>query len=88
MKNRWSRRDFYSKKIPEDTLLRIIKAGEYAPSGADKYPYAYIIIEDNPMKENIKKHCEIIDKKYYKNSENRFKNWMKKRGFLLKKIFL
>ena len=88
MKNRRSRRHFYSKKIPEDTLIRIIKSGQYAPSGADKHPYAYIIIEDDVIKEDIRTYCEIIDKKFYKNSETSFKNWMKKKRISLDKNYL
>jgi nitroreductase len=88
MKNRRSIRHFYSKKIPEKTLQRILKAGQYAPSGANKHPYSYIIIEDQMIKKDIKKHCEIVDKKFYKNSETWFKNWMKKKGISLKKDFL
>jgi nitroreductase len=88
MKNRRSNRHFFSKKIPEDSLKRILEAGQYAPSGADKHPYAYIIIEDQVIKEDIKMHCEIIDKKFYNNSETRFKEWMKKRRISPEKDFL
>jgi len=84
MKNRRSSRHFCSKKIPEDKLKRILEAGLYAPSGVDKHPYSYIVIEDRVIKEDIKTHCEIIDKNFYKNSGTWFKNWMKKKRMSLR----
>jgi len=88
MKHRRSTRQFRSKKIPEDVLQRVLKAGQYAPSGADKHPYVYIVVDDPLLKEDIKKHCEKIDKSFYKNSEPWFKDWMKKKNISLEKGFL
>jgi len=88
MKQRRSTRHFSSKKIPEEILQRVLKAGQYAPSGADKHPYVYIVVDDPASKEDIKKHCEIVDKRFYENSESWFKNWMKKKNISLEKEFL
>ena len=88
IKQRRSTRHFRSKKIPEDVLHRVLKAGYYAPSGADQHPYVYIVIDDPELKEDIKKHCEKIDKKFYDNSETWFKYWMKRMNISLEKEFL
>lgn len=88
MKHRRSTRQFRSKKIPEDVLQRVLKAGQYAPSGANRHPYVYIVVDDSASKEDIKKHCEIVDKRFYENSESWFKDWMKKKKIALEKEFL
>jgi len=88
MKHRRSTRQFRSKKIPEDVLQRVLKAGQYAPSGANRHPYVYIVVDDSASKEDIKKHCEIVDKRFYENSESWFKDWMKKKKLALEKEFL
>ena len=88
MKHCRSARHFFSKKIPEDVLQRVLKAGQYAPSGADKHPYVYIVVDDPVSKEDIKKHCEIVDRRFYENSESWFKDWMKRKKISLEKEFL
>jgi iodotyrosine deiodinase len=88
MKLRRSTRHFHSKKIPEDVLQRVLKAGQYAPSGANQHPYVYIVVTDPLLKEDVKKHCEKIDKRFYENSESWFKDWMKKKNISLEKEFL
>lgn len=88
MKHRRSTRYFSSKKIPEDVLQRVLEAGQYAPSGANQHPYVYIVVDDPVLKEDIKKHCEIIDKRFYGSSESWFKDWMKKKSISLEKEFL
>lgn len=88
MKHRRSTRHFSSKKIPEEILQRVLKAGQYAPSGADKHPYVYIVVDDSASKEDIKKHCEIVDKRFYEDSESWFKDWMKRKKISLEKEFL
>ena len=54
MKNRRSTREFLKKDVSEKKLLSILKAGQYAPSGADQKPYVYIVIDDRVLKEKIK----------------------------------
>jgi len=88
MKQRRSTRHFHSKKIPEDVLQRVLKAGQYAPSGANKQPYVNIVVDDHASKEVIKKNCEIVDKNFYNNSKSWFKEWMKSKKISLKKEFL
>ena len=88
MKHRRSTRHFSSKKIPEDVLQRILGAGQYAPSGANQHPYVYIVVDDPALKEDIKKHCEIIDKRFYEDSESWFKDWMKKKSISLEKEYI
>ena len=88
MKNRRSTREFLNKKVPEEKLNLILKAGRFAPSGADQKPYVYIVIDDMNIKKAIKQYCEDADKRYYDNSEEWFKKWMEKKNIFLEKNFL
>jgi len=88
MKNRRSTREFLNKKVPEEKLNLILKAGRLAPSGADQKPYVYIVIDDMNLKKEIKQYCEDADKRYYDTSEEWFKKWMEKKNISLEKDFL
>ena len=88
MKNRRSTREFLNKKVPEEKLNLILKAGRFAPSGADQKPYVYIVIDDMDLKKEIKQYCEDADKRYYDTSEEWFKKWMEKKNISLEKNFL
>lgn len=88
MENRRSIRNFSDKKFSRKTLELVLNAGLLAPSGADKKPYVYIIIDNPDLKEKIKDRCEEFDKKLFANSERWFKKWMKEKQISLEKNFL
>jgi nitroreductase len=88
MKNRRSTREFLNKKVPEEKLNLILKAGRLAPSGADQKPYVCIAVDDMALKKEIKQYCEDADKRYYDTSEEWFKKWMEKKNISLEKKFL
>lgn len=88
MENRRSIRNFSDKKFSRETLELVLNAGLLAPSGADKKPYVYIIIDNPVLKKKIKDRCEEIDKKFFANSEEWFKKWMKEKQISLEKNFL
>ena len=88
MKNRRSTRDFLNKKVPEEKLDLVLKAGQLAPSGADQKPYVCIVIDDVDLKKQIKQYCEDADKRYYDASEEWFRKWMDKKNISLEKNFL
>ena len=88
MENRRSTRGFLNKKVSKEKLNLILKAGQFAPSGADQKPYLYIVVEDINLKKEIKQYCESADKRYYDNSDEWFKKWMEKKNISLRKDFL
>ena len=88
MENRRSIREFLNKKVPEEKLHSILKAGLCAPSGADQKPYVYMVVDDPFLKGEIKRLCESADKKYYANAPEWFKKWMKQKDISLEKNFL
>lgn len=53
--NRKSIRKFKSKKIPKETIIKIITAGQNAPTGGGTQVYSLIIVTDQLKKDNISK---------------------------------
>ena len=88
MRNRRSIREFLNKKVSEEKLRLILKAGQLAPSGADQKPYVSIVVDDLVLKKKIKRLSESVDKKYYSTAPEWFKKWMKKKNISLEKNFL
>jgi len=88
MENRRSTRQFTTKKVSEEKLRAILKAGLLAPSGADQKPYVYIVVDDLTLKKKIKSFSETADKKYYSTVPEWFKKWMKKKSISFEKNFL
>lgn len=52
------RRDFISKAIPEDVLLRILTAGHHAPSVGFMQPWDFILVTEEETKKAIKQGYE------------------------------
>jgi nitroreductase len=88
MENRRSTREFYDKKVSEEKLRSILKAGLSAPSGADQKPFVCIVVVDPVLKKKIKSFSETVDKKYYSTAPEWFKKWMKNKSISLEKNFL
>ena len=53
------RRDFISKAIPEDVLLRILTAGHHAPSVGFMQPWDFILVTEEKTKKAIKQGYEL-----------------------------
>ena len=88
MENRRSTREFSNKKVPCEKIDSILKAGQLSPSGANKKPFVYIVVDDPLLRKKIKENCEKIDKEFFNKSSKDFKKFMTQRKISLKKDFL
>jgi len=88
MKNRRSTRSFSATAISDKILQRVLSAGTYAPSGANQKPYAYVMVKDPVLKEQIRTQCERVDQAHYQKSPEWFKDWMDSKHISLTKSFL
>ena len=88
MENRRSTRKFSSEKVPCNKIDSILKAGQLSPSGADKKPFVYVVVDDPTLKKKIKEKCELVDKEFYDKSTVDFKKFMKDKKISLNKDFL
>lgn len=65
MRNRRSVRHFSDRPIPLEAIKNIVMTASSAPSGANKQPWKFIIIQDAEIKRKIRIAAEIEEKEFY-----------------------
>lgn len=88
MKRRRSIRKYSPKAVPHDKLLRILRAGTLAPSGADQQPCVYVIVDDPELKRRIRQECEAAEQAYHKQAPEWMRDWLAIKGITPEKPFL
>ena len=88
MKRRRSIRKYRRKAVPRPALLRVLKAGFYAPSGADRAGYQFVVVQDAGIKAQIRASCEAADAEWHRQAAPWLKAWLKKKGITPQKPFL
>ncbi|MHA1860052.1 MAG: nitroreductase family protein [Candidatus Asgardarchaeia archaeon] len=58
IKKRRSIRRYLRKKIPEDTLKRLLEAARLAPSAVNRQPYTFVVVTDDNLKEKLVPVCK------------------------------
>lgn len=59
-KKRYSVRDYQSKKVEKEKLLKILEAGRVAPTGCNNQPYRLIVVQEDEGLGKIKKAANIF----------------------------
>ncbi|MEM3462752.1 MAG: nitroreductase family protein [Candidatus Bathyarchaeia archaeon] len=57
VRTRRSVRSFKPDPIPEAVIKRVLDAARIAPSGSNRQPWKFILIEEGPRKEEVAKLC-------------------------------
>lgn len=65
LNSRRSVRNFSDKQIPKEVISNIIKTASTAPSGANKQPYTFCVIESKELKKKIRIAAEEEEKRSY-----------------------
>ena len=65
IRSRRSVRDFSDKAIPIELITNAIKAAASAPSGANKQPWYFVIVNDSRIKKEIRLAAEKEEKAFY-----------------------
>lgn len=65
MRNRRSVRHFSDRPIPLEAIKNIVMTASSAPSGANKQPWKFIIIQDAEIKRKIRIAAEKEEKEFY-----------------------
>jgi nitroreductase len=76
--NRRSHRDYKIEQIKKEDLENILKAGKYAPSGMNKQPWHFTVIQDKDMLKRINEACK---KDMLKSEIPAMKSWAKDEKF-------
>jgi len=67
MNKRRSIRFFSSKTFPKEIIENIVLTAGTAPSGANKQPWTYVIVDDPVLKKQIREAAEHEEKEFYDN---------------------
>ena len=65
IRTRRSVRAFSSEPVPRDVLLACIEAAAQAPSGANKQPWTFVLVEDPETKRAIRVAAEAEERAFY-----------------------
>ena len=65
-------RDFSDKPVPIEIIENAIKTASSAPSGANKQPWHFVIVEDPDVKKEIRIDAEKEEKEFYEHRAPRY----------------
>ncbi len=65
MRTRRTVRDFSDRQVPLTLIKNCIKTAAAAPSGANKQPWQFVIVQDPQVKKEIRKAAEAEEKEFY-----------------------
>jgi len=74
MKHRRSVRHFSDRPIPLEAIKNIITTAATAPSGANKQPWKFVIVQNADVKRKIRKSAEKEEKEFY--NKRAPKSWL------------
>lgn len=57
IKKRVSIRDFEDKKIPPDSVVRILEAGRLAPSAKNRQPWRFVVVQEDGKRKLFEQAC-------------------------------
>jgi len=87
--SRRSIRDFSDKPFPREIVENIIKTAGTAPSGANKQPWTFVIVNDPVLKHKIRVAAELEEKEFYERRiSNEWRQDLAPLGTTWKKPFL
>jgi nitroreductase len=64
---RRSIRKFTEDKVPAEVLNRVLEAGRWAPSGANRQPWRFIVVTEPDVKAKIADVCTEYSRKVWRN---------------------
>lgn len=67
MQNRRSVRTYTGEKIPKDKLEKILQAGLLSPSGRNRKPWEFVVVQEKDMLEKLS-HCRVGAAKMLENA--------------------
>lgn len=81
-------RIFETTAVNLDDVLYCMRVAVQAPSGANRQPWRFIIVDDPKMKQNVRAVCEEQEKRFHENVEAGLKQWFRSKNITWQKPFL
>ena len=87
-KRRRTTRVFCKTSVKLDDVLYCIEAATQAPSGANRQPWRFVLVDDPKVKERIRAACEEQEKLHHARVEENLKQWFMSKNITWQKPFL
>ncbi|MFQ6077478.1 MAG: nitroreductase family protein, partial [Candidatus Bathyarchaeia archaeon] len=68
MRSRRSVRRYRVESVPLERVVRVLEAGSYAPSGANRQPWVYMVVDDDGLKGEIRRRAEAADRIFHREA--------------------
>jgi len=88
IRERRSAREYLDTPVAMSAIIRIVNAGRLAPSGANRQPWHFVVIDDPEVKHNLRSICEEAEATYYKNADEELREWFAAHSITPSKPFL
>jgi nitroreductase len=85
---RRTNRVFSKAPIEFEDILYCINAATQAPSGANRQPWRFVLVDDPNMKVRIRAACEEQEKRHHAGVETSLKEWFVSKKITWEKPFL
>lgn len=87
-RRRVSARSFRTGGVEFSAIAHILEVARQAPSGANRQPWKFIVINNLELKSLIRRACEKGEREYHRRAPQWMKRWMRKRNITPIKPFL
>jgi len=77
MRDRRSIRKYKPDPVPAEALTTILSAGGLAPSGANRQPWLYVVVDDPAVKREIRRLSEEADARWNAEQPAGFRSWLR-----------
>lgn len=89
MMRRRTVRDFSDEPVDRAIIESCLRTASTAPSGANQQPWTFVVVSDPPVKKEIRRASEKVEKEFYsKEATKRWVNDLKHLGTVPSKPFL
>jgi nitroreductase len=88
VKKRKTTRIFQSREVNPKDLFYCIKVAIQAPSGANRQPWRFMIIDDPLQRRELREKCEEQEKIFHENVKAELKEWFRSKEILWHKPHL
>jgi len=88
VKKRKTTRIFDSRELNSEDLLYCIRVALQAPSGANRQPWRFLIIDDPNLRKELREKCEEQEKIFHENVNTELKEWFRSKEIMWHKPHL
>lgn len=86
--SRKTARMFSRSPVNLEDVLYCIRVAAQAPSGANRQPWRFVLVDDSEIKKKARAACEDQEKRHHESVETSLKEWFRSKNITWQKPFL